>query len=128
MAIGLALISVVIIAMSAYGMALPRKLISPVRNFMEWSGSVWFAALIRLLLAVLLWFTASASHTPTIFKILALVTLLVAVTLPFLGAARMIRLIDYFASWPPMAIRGQCLLGVLFGMFVLWSLSPALAP
>ena len=87
---------------------------------------VWSAAAIRVLLAGLLWFAAPISHTPITLKVLALLALLAAVALPMIGAARLLRLIDRVASWPPMVIRLQCVLGVAFGAFLLWSVSPGL--
>ena len=126
MTVALALFSVLIIAMSIYGVVQPLKLTVLVRRFMI-SPGVWGAVAIRLLLAGLLWFSAPFSHTPLTFKVLALLTFLAAITLPMIGAARLMKLIDYIATWPPIAIRVQCLLGVALGAFLLWSLSPGLA-
>jgi len=125
MTIALALFSALIIAMSIYGVVQPLKLMEFVRRFMI-SPGVWGAVAIRLLLAGLLWLTAEVSHTPMTFKVLALLTLLAAIALPLVGAARMMKLIDYLAAWPPIAIRIQCLLGVALGAFLLWSLSKGL--
>ncbi len=126
MTVALAIVSALIIAMSMYGVVQPLKLTMLVRDFMI-SPGVWGAVAIRLLLAGLLWFTAPTSHSPITFKILALLTLLAAVALPIIGAGRLMKFIDYLASWPPVAIRIQCLLGVALGAFLLWSLSPGLA-
>jgi hypothetical protein len=126
MTVALAIFSALIIAMSMYGVVQPLKLTALVRRFMI-SPGVWGAVAIRLLLAGLLWFSAPFSHTPLTFKVLALLTFLAAIALPIIGAARLMKLIDYLASWPPIAIRIQCLLGVALGAFLLWSLSPGLA-
>lgn len=125
MTIALAMLSVLIMAMSIYGVVQPRKLMELVRRFMINPG-VWGAVAIRLLLAGLLWLTAEVSHTPITFKVLALLTLLAAIAMPMVGAARMMKFIDYVAAWPPIAIRIQCLLGVALGAFLLWSLSKGL--
>ncbi len=125
MTVALAIFSVLIIAMSIYGVVQPLKLTSLARRFMI-SPGVWGAVAIRVLLAGLLWFTAPISHTPLTFKVLALLTLLAAIALPIVGAARLMKFIDYLAFWPPIAIRIQCLLGVALGAFLLWSLSPGL--
>jgi len=126
MTVALAIFSISIIAMSIYGVVQPSKLTALVRRFMI-SPGVWGAVAIRLLLAWLLWFSAPFSHTPLTFKILALLTFLAAIALPMIGAARLMKFIDHLASWPPIAIRVQCLLGVALGAFLLWSLSPGLA-
>lgn len=126
MTIALVIFAALIIAMSIYGIVRPLKLTALVRRFMI-SPGVWGAVAIRLLLAGLLWFSAPISHTPLTFKVLALLTLLAAIALPIIGAARLMKFIEYLASWPPIAIRIQCLLGIALGIFLLWSLSRGLA-
>ncbi len=125
MAITLAIFSGMIVALSLYGVVLPLKLTAFVRRFMVGPG-IFGAMAARLLLAALLWFSAPVAHTPTTFKILAVLALVAAVVLPFVGARRLLKLIDKVASWPSLAIRLQCVLGVAFGAFLLWSVSPGL--
>ncbi len=123
MSIALAILSVILIVMSLYGAVAPDKLTTLVRGFMTRDG-VWFAVAFRVLLALLLWFSAPVSHTPMTFKALALLAFVAAIALPCIGSQRLLRIIDYVASWPPLAIRFQCLLGAAFGGFLLWSASP----
>lgn len=125
MAIALAILSIVILALSLYGVLLPRKLVALVRGLLAGPG-FWSAVAIRLLLAVLLWFSAPASHTPTTFKVLAVLALVAAFALPIIGELRILKLIDYLASWPTMAVRLQCVLGLAFAGFLLWSVSLAI--
>ncbi len=125
MVIALALFSVLFTGLSLYGLVLPRGLTRFVRRFMLGPG-VWGAVVIRLLLAALLWFSAPVSHTPTTFQVLAVLLLLSAVALPIIGAARLIEIIDRFASWPPIVLRLQCMIGVAVGGFLLWSVSAEL--
>jgi hypothetical protein len=125
MSIILAIFSVILIAISLYGVVLPLKLTALVRGFMARTG-VWGAAAVRLFLAVLLWFSAPVSHTPTTFRVLALLALVAAVVLPIVGSVRLQKLIDRVASWPQIAIRLGCVIGVAFGAFLLWSVSPGL--
>ena len=125
MAITLAIFSTILIAISLYGVVLPLKLTVLVRGFMVGPG-VWGAVAIRILLAVLLWFSAAVSHTPTTFKVLAVLALVAAIALPMVCVVRLLKIIDRIASWPPMAIRLQCVLGAAFGAFLLWSVSPRL--
>jgi hypothetical protein len=125
MAIALAIFSAMIIAISLYGVVLPLKLTGLVRRFMV-SPGIWGAVVIRLLFAGLLWSSAPISHTPTTFKVLALLVLLAAVALPIIGAGRLLKLIDRWASWPPIVIRLQGVIGLAFGAFLLWSVSPGL--
>ncbi len=125
MAITLAIFSGLLVALSLYGVVLPLKLTALVRRFMVGPG-ILGAVAARLLLAALLWFSAPVAHTPTTFKFLAILVLVAAVALPLVGAGRLLKLIDKVASWPSLAIRLQCVLGAALGVFLLWSVSPAL--
>lgn len=126
MAITLAILSVVIVGFSVYGALLPHRLVDLVRGFASGWHFLWIAVAVRLLLAALLWFTSSVSHTPTLFRALAAFLFLAAVTLPIVGRPRLERFIESLSSWPPWAIRVPCLLGVALGGLLLWSISPAI--
>ena len=126
MAIALAIFSVVIVVLSMYGILLPHRLIGLVRGFMSGGLGLWTAVAVRLLLAALIWLTAPVCHTPTIFKALAALILLAAITLPIVGVPRLEKFIEYLTTWPQWAIRLPCLLGVAFGGFLLWSISSAI--
>ncbi len=123
MAIALAIFSLVIVLLSAYGVFQPSTLTSFVRRFMAGLG-LWVAVVARLILALLLWFSAPLSHTPVTFQVLAILALVAAIGLPIIGAQRILKLLDWVASWRQLAIRLWCLLGVGFGGFLLWSISP----
>ena len=123
MTIALAILSTLIIALSLYGVLLPDRLIRFVRGFMQGGAGLWVAIGIRLLLAVLLWFSAPVSQTPALFTVLAVLMFLAAVTFFIVGHARLNQFIEHIASWPHWAIRLQCLLGVVLGGIFLWSIS-----
>lgn len=123
MAIALATFSLVIVLLSTYGVLYPSNLTSFVRGFMTDFG-LWVAVVARLVLALLLWFSASLSHTPFTFQVLATIMLVAAIALPITGTKRILILIDWVASWRQLAIRLMCLLGAGFGGFLLWSISP----
>ncbi|GBF26867.1 hypothetical protein MnTg02_01909 [bacterium MnTg02] len=123
MAIALAIFSLIIVLLSAYGVFQPSVLTSFVRRFMAGFG-LWVAVVARLILALLLWFSAPFSHTPLTFQVLAILALVAAIALPIIGGQRILKLLDWVASWQQLAIRLWCLLGVGFGGFLLWSISP----
>ncbi len=125
MALILALFAGIVIAFALHGAVYPHRLLEMARRFMAGPG-VWGAVAIRIVLAVLLWSCAPVSHTPILFRVLAVVALLAAVALPVVGSARLMELIERVAAWPPTAIRLACVLGAAFGAFLLWSVSPAL--
>ena len=126
MTIALSILSVIIVALSLYGVLLPDRLVRLVRGFMQGDAGLWVAVAIRLLLAVLLWFSAPVSRTPALFNVLAVLMFLTAVVLPMVGRPRLNHFIAHIASCPPLLIRFLCLLGVALGGFLLWSISSTL--
>lgn len=125
MAIALAILSVAIVVISMYGVLLPNNLIGLIRDITSGKIGLWSAVLVRLLLAVLLWFTAHISRTPTLFKILAALLFLSAIAHVMVGRARLKKFLESLGSWPPWAIRVPCLFGVAMGGFMLWAVLPA---
>lgn len=119
----LGIFATLIVLLSAWGVLAPDRLVRFVRRFMEGPG-VWGAALVRVVLAVLLWFAAPASRTPLVFMILAALALAAAVALPMIGDARVMRLIDRFAAWPAPLVSALCTLGLAFGGYLLWAVWP----
>jgi len=122
----LALVAVLVAGMSLYSVISPPGILAFARRFMV-SPGIWAATAIRLLLAALLWLSAPVCRTPLVFEVLAVVALGAALALPVLGSARMLGLLDRLASWPALVVRIQGLVGVGFGLFLLWSLWPALS-
>ena len=124
MATTLAIFSLVIALLSLYGVIQPSRLVLIVRGFMDGDSGLWVAVIARLILAVLLWFSAPLSLTPTTFSVLAVLVLVAAFALPVMGVRRILELMEWVGNWPPSAIRLWCLFGVAFGGFLLWSVSP----
>ena len=126
MPILLAIVSTIIVVLSLYGVLQPEGLVAWVRGFMARRQGLATAIGVRLLLAGLLWFTAADARTPTVFRVFAILTLIAAFVFPFVGIDRIRKLIDYVAGWPSWALRLDCLMGVALGVFLLWSIWPAL--
>jgi hypothetical protein len=127
MAIAITLFSLSIVLLSVYGVFQPASLISLVRRFMAGGSGLWVAVVVRLIFAVLLWFSAPLSLTPTTFRILAVLVLVSAFALPVMGDQRILKLMEWVGNWRPSMIRLWCLIGVAFGGFLLWSISPVFA-
>jgi hypothetical protein len=125
-AIALAIFSVLVVAMSLYGVISPPKILAFSRRFAV-SPGIWIATAVRVVLALLLWFTSPVCQTPLVFEVLAALVLVAAITVPAIGAARLIRLVDRLESWPTVVVRLQGLFGIGFGAFLLWSIWPAIA-
>lgn len=123
MVIVLALFAAALVALSMYGVLLPSRLVGLVRDFMSGGLGLWFAVAVRVALAALLWVNAPVSSTPAIFKVLAVMVFLAAITLPIIGTVRLGKFIGRLATWPHWAIRLQCFLGVALGGLLHQSLS-----
>lgn len=101
---------------------MPSKLVSFVRGSVN-KGGIPAAVGARVILAALLWITAPMSHTPTIFLVLAALVLAAAVVVALMGTELVMKFIDRLASWPEIVVRLPCVLGVAFGVFLIWSVS-----
>lgn len=88
MPILLAIVAAALMVLSLYGVLLPQRLVRWVRGFMAGRHGLATAIGVRVVLAVLLWFTAADSQTPTIFRVLAILTLIAALVFPFVGIDR----------------------------------------
>ena len=121
-----AVFSLIIVGLSTYGLITPRGYISFARRF-EAGPGVWGGFGIRLALAIALWVAASSSATPAAFRVLALATALGAVVLPAMGPERFRRLVQWGSGQPFWILRSLCLLGLIFGLFLLWSSVTGLA-
>jgi hypothetical protein len=121
-----ALFSLIIVALSTYGLITPRGYISFARRFQAGPG-VWGGSVIRLVLSIALWVAAPSSATPYVFRVLALVTALGAVALPAMGAERFARLIEWGSGKPFWVLQSLCFIGLIFGLFLLWSSATGLA-
>ncbi|MEE4254880.1 MAG: hypothetical protein V2I50_12635 [Desulfuromusa sp.] len=121
MSIVLAIFAVFIVVASGSAIIFPSEVLSFAREVMVGPG-IWWTAFARLVLAVLLWFSAPACRTPKTFKVLAVMTVMGAVFLVAIGSEGLLEFIDWFASWPLWGVRLQTTVGVAFGLFLLWSI------
>ncbi|MFT5140777.1 MAG: hypothetical protein ACI9H8_001979 [Lysobacterales bacterium] len=121
MTIALAIFSVFMLVVSGSAIIFPSEVLSFLREFVVESG-VWWAALGRVVLAVLLWFSAPSSRTPKTFKVLAVLAAMGAMFIVAIGTAGMLEIVNWIASWPLWGIRLESTLGVAFGLFLLWSI------
>lgn len=126
MALAVAIFALIVMMLSLWGVVLPYRLASFVSAFMHHPAGLPGAVGLRIVLAVLLWFSAPMARTPGVFRVLAVLALIAAVVLPFVGTTRLLAMIDRFSNASKTAMRSWCLVGAVFGLFVLWSVYPAL--
>ncbi len=121
----LVLIVVVVVSILAAGIGVVG-LVSPSRQvafISRWESTtgLWVSAVIRLVFGIALWFVAPASLTPVILQVLAALSVVVALLLPFLGVVRFQSLLSWWCRQPPAAIRAWSAVALVFGLFILWS-------
>ena len=123
MPIALAVFAVFIAVGSVSAVIFPSQVLTLATEFVAEPGGIWWAAAIRLVLAVLLWFSAPVSRTPATFKVMAGIVLIAAIIIPIMGSERMLMLLAWFDSKPLWVVRVPSVLGVALGAFILWSVS-----
>jgi uncharacterized protein YjeT (DUF2065 family) len=109
--------------MGVWGVLVPARLADFVARFGSKRG-LWFAAGIRLVFGLALWFAAPASRAPLLLQVLGSAALIAAVVLPFMGVDRFRRLIDWWTALAPNAMRFNSLFAVAVGAVILWALLP----
>ena len=121
----LAVVSGLLGVLFLLGVLSPPRLFAVVRRFVGGTGAGGAVA-VRLLLAVLLWFSAPVASTPMAFRMLALVMVVAAVGTLVLGKDGVARLADRMAGWPPALVRLPIAIGLALCAFMLWSISSAI--
>lgn len=109
--------------MGVWGVLVPARLADFVARFGSKRG-LWFAAGIRLVFGIALWFAAPASRAPLLLQVLGFAALVAAVVLPLMGVDRFKRLIDWWTALAPNAMRFNSLFAVAVGAAILWALLP----
>ena len=122
----LAVVSGLLCALFLLGMLNPPRLVMLARRFIGGTG-IAGAVTVRLLLAVLLWFSAPVASTPATFRTLALVMVMAAVGALVFGKDRAARLADGMAGRSPFVVRIPIAIGLALCAFILWSISSAIS-
>lgn len=118
------LLGVFIVLVGAWGVLAPARITDFVRRFGS-RGGLWFAAGIRLILGLALWFAAPQSRAPLLFQALGVVAIVAAVVIPLMGVDRFEALIEWWARLSAGAQRAWSLVAIVFGAVILWALLPA---
>jgi len=110
--------------MGVWGVLAPSRLVDFATRFGT-AGGLWFAAGIRVVFGLALWFAGPASRAPLLLQVLGAITLVAGVMLPFIGVDRFKALLDWWTRLSPTAMRIWCVFAVAFGAAILWALLPA---
>jgi len=114
---------VMVVCIGAWVVADPAALPEYATRFVSPSG-LWIAVGMRLAVGALLWFTATASRTPAVLRVLGILFALSGLALAILGLERLQGIVDWGSVLAPIALRGVGLVAALVGAFLVWSVSP----
>jgi hypothetical protein len=113
-------VSIFVAGMGILGLASPAKMVSFVSRWQSKTG-LWIAFIVRLAFGVSLWFVAPASRTPLFFQVLAVVSMVSAFVLPWVGVSRLKSILSWWSSRSPGFIRVWSAVALAVGVFILWS-------
>ena len=123
-AIFVALFGLLIVTTCLYSFFNPQWLFDFARPRLEQPWLMPLAVIIRLALAAALLIVAEDSSFPLAFTILGWFTLIAAITLPFIGQARIKSLVNWFESRPRSLVRAWVLVGAALGALFLAGVYP----
>ncbi len=117
------IICLLLSALGALGVASPSRLLGVVRKFQTPMG-LYFAAALRVVLGVALFFAAPTSRAPDLIRILGIVIIVMGVVTPFFGPERFRRLLDWWSAQGSAFIRAWAVLALAFGLSLAYAIVP----
>ncbi|MGI9325452.1 MAG: hypothetical protein ACR2PZ_09560 [Pseudomonadales bacterium] len=116
-----ALFGIFIVVACVWGLASPERLFASALGLLNSKVVYWVTIGPRLILGIALLLAAHVSWTPTVFQILAVITLLGAVAIPFIGSSRILQIIRWVQDLPTVLVRVWLVFGLLFGGYLIYA-------
>jgi hypothetical protein len=107
------------------GVAAPSRLVGFVRSFQTPAGLL-FAAALRVVLGVALFFSAPLSRAPELIGAVGVVTIVMGVITPLFGVERFRRLLDWWSARGSVFLRVWAILAMLLGLSLIYAIAPAI--
>jgi hypothetical protein len=117
------ILSLFVAVIGALGVASPARLLRVVRRFQTPRG-LYFAAALRLVLGVALFFVAPTSRAPEILRLLSVIIIAAGLVTPFFGLERFRRLLDWWSARGPGFVRAWAGFAFAFGLWLAYALIP----
>lgn len=114
---------VLIILVCVWGMVAPKPLINRVLVFWHQPWGMFAAVGIRLGLGILFLQAAAQTRHPGVFELLGYLMILAAFMILLMGRKRIDRFIKYWIAQPAGFIRAWLVIGIAFGVFVVYSVT-----
>lgn len=115
-------VSIFAAGVGVFGLTSPTAMVRFVSNWQTQSG-LWAASAIRLAFGIALWGAAAASRFPAVFKVLSVVSVVSAFSLPLIGVSRFKSLLAWWSMQSPAFMRTWSAAAVLMGAFLIWSVA-----
>lgn len=116
-------LSLLIVALGALGIASPSRLLGLVRRFQTPAG-LYLAAGVRVALGVALFFAAPTSRAPEFIRILGVVIIVAGLITPFIGLERVRKLVDWWSARGATFVRAWAAFACAFGLVLAYALVP----
>jgi len=115
------LLSLFVALVGALGVVSPAALLGLVRRF-QTSRGLYFAAALRVVLGVALFFAAPTSRAPGLLRLLSVIIIVAGLATPFFGLDRFRRLLDWWSARGPAFIRAWAGFAFAFGLWLVYVL------
>ncbi len=110
-------------AIGILGIAAPAVLLDFGRS-LETPTPLYLIAALRVFFGIVLIRAAAISRTPATFRVLGVFLIIVGVATPFFGVERSRAVLEWWAGREMGFFRAAVSLGVVFGFFLVWAVTP----
>ena len=117
----------VIAVIGLIGLATPSMLLEFGRS-LQTPAALYVVAAVRVAFGALLLWVASTSRLPTLLRVVGAIIVVVGLLTPFIGVERTQAMLTAWSSLGPVFMRTAPGLAVLFGLFIIYAVSPRRRP
>lgn len=114
--------AVLFIGLGLWGGIAPGPLLAFLSRW-QTRGGLWAGAILRLLFGVALWCVAATSRFPTTLQVMAVISIVAGVGLPFVGVARFKRVMAWWTRQSLGFTRAWSALVIVLGAFIVWAVA-----
>jgi uncharacterized membrane protein YidH (DUF202 family) len=115
--------SLFVAALGALGLVSPSRVLR-FEGYFQTPAGLYFAAAVRLVMGVALFFAAPASRAPEVLRILGVVIIVAGVITLFFGLERFRRLVDWWSARGSAFVRAWAVFALAFGLLLAYALVP----
>ena len=114
--------AVLLISLGVWGVIAPDPLLAFLSGWQTRTG-LWAGAILRLLFGVALWCVASTSRFPATLQVVAVISIVAGVGLPFLGLARLKQVMAWWSRQSLGFTRAWSAFVIVLGVFIVWAVA-----